>query len=183
MHSQRRIDAALAGHRVTILSEPVEPSTYLHELKALTVLLLHLATQPCSDHLASWATAARADQARSAGDRGARWALAPPADLQLRGLALATADTVLHAADAEAAAEFLHPWTELAPATNDGQLGWLADHTIMTPTLTRLVMSATATRRRIATQLDHPPSNRIPGSSYLRWGWWSPPPMRSMRRR
>lgn len=160
--SQQRIDAALAGQRVVMLDETVAASAYLLDLKALTVLLLHLAIQPGGDNLAAWAVAARADRARSAGDRGARWALTPPADLQLRGLAIADADAILRASDAEAAAEALHPWTELTPPTNDGQLGWLADHTTMTSTLTRLVMSATAARRRIATLLDCPPAARLP---------------------
>ena len=140
----------------------VEASAYLLDLKALTVLLLHLAIQSGGDNLAAWAAAARADRTRSAGDRGARWGLTPPADLQLRGLAIADADAILRASDAEAAAEALHPWTELTPLTNDGQLGWLADHTTMTLTLTRLVMSATAARRRIATLLDYPPTCGVP---------------------
>jgi hypothetical protein len=163
--SQQRIDAAVAGQRVVVLDEMVEASAYLLELKALTVLLLHLAVQPGGDSLAGWAAAARADRTRSAGDRGARWGLAPPADLHLRGLAIATADAILRAPDVEAAAEALHPWTGLTPPTNDGQLGWLADHTTMTSALTRLVMRATAARRRIATLLDHPPTCGVPATA------------------
>jgi len=34
-------------------------------------------------------------------------------------------------------------------------LGWLADHTVMTPTLTRLVLAARAPHRRLSTLLDH----------------------------
>jgi len=152
--AQHRIDAAIGGQRVVILGDALNPNDYLCELKALTVLLLHLAAQPGGEQRAAWADLARTDQARSAGSRGARWGLAPPVDLQLRGQALAAADEILRTANLDAAADCLHPWTELTPATNDGQLGWLADHTTMTPLLSRLVMAATATRRRLATLLD-----------------------------
>lgn len=152
--AQHRIDAAIGGQRVVILGDALNPNDYLCELKALTVLLLHLAAQPDGEQRAEWADLARTDHERSAGSRGARWGLAPPAKLQLRGQALAAADEILRAANLDAGADCLHPWTELTPATNDGQLGWLADHTTMTPLLSRLVMVATATRRRLATVLD-----------------------------
>jgi len=152
--AQHRIDAAIGGQRVVTLGDALNPNDYLCELKALTVLLLHLAAQPDGEQRAEWAHLARTDHTRSAGPRGARWGLAPPADLQLRGQAIAASDQILRAASLDAAADQLHPWTDLTPATNDGQLGWLADHTTMTPTLSRLVMAATATRRRLATLLD-----------------------------
>lgn len=160
--TQRRIDAALNGERVTVLGEAFEPGPYLDEVKALTVLMLHLATQPGADEWVSWANAARVDRCRSGAGRGARWGLAPPEDLALRGDALAAADAILSQPDLENAAEALHPWTELTPACTDGQLGWLADHTTKTPTLSRLVMSATAARRRLSTLLDHDAPGRLP---------------------
>ncbi len=163
--TQQRIDAAIVGHRVTVVGRYVDPGTYLGELKALTVLLLHLAVQPAADSVAAWVARARDDRARSAGEGGARWGLAPPVDLVLRGNALAAADAILCRPDLDAAADVLHPWTELTPLRPDGQLGWLADHTTMTPTLTRLVMAATATRRRLTTLLDRPAGARLPASA------------------
>lgn len=160
--AQQRIRAALDGHAVETLGDSVAPDPYLAEIKALTVLLLHLAIQPGGDKLSPWADAARADHARSAGYRGARWGLAPPADLRLRGHAMAAADQILSESTLDGAADALHPWTELAPRDNEGQLGWLADHTTMTPTLTRLVMAATARRRRLATLLGTPPLHPLP---------------------
>lgn len=152
--AQRRIDDALQGRPVAVLGDLMEPRDYLRELKSLAVLLLHLAVQPGGEDLAPWAETARADSERSAGAGGVRWGLAPPANLQLRGQAIAAADEILRAASLNDAADELHPWTELTPATNDGQLGWLADHTTMTPLLARLVMTATSSRRRLATLLD-----------------------------
>ncbi|KRF20116.1 hypothetical protein ASG90_19370 [Nocardioides sp. Soil797] len=157
LEAQRRIDTALAGSAVPVLDAPTDPETYLAELKALTVLLLHLAIQPGGDELAEWAHPARIDRSRSASGRGARWGLAPPADLNLRGSVLAAADEILRQPSLDAGADLLHPWTERTPAQSDGQLGWLADHTTMTPTLTRLVMAATASRRCLSTLLDHDP--------------------------
>lgn len=162
--TQRRIDTALARSAVPVLGAPTDPESYLTELKALTVLLLHLAIQPGCDELAEWAHHARQDRVRSAGSRGARWALAPPADLDLRGRVLAAADAILARLDLDTAADDLHPWTELTPLRPDGQLGWLADHTTMTPTLSRLVMAATASRRRLATVLDAEPPASLPDS-------------------
>lgn len=159
---QQRIDSALTGSAVDIIGSPEDPATFLTELKALAVLLLHLAIQPGGEELAGWAAQARTDTRRSAGVRGPRWGLAPPHDLTLRGHALAAADTILSQSSLEAADSALHPWTELTPRHPDGQLGWLAAHTTMTSTLTRLVMSATASRRRIATLLRHAPGRRLP---------------------
>lgn len=154
--AQTRLQAALCEHPGAAAD--------VADLTGLAVLLLHLAIQPGGHRLATWVRFARADSTRSAGDRGARWGLAPPADPRLRGLVLADADSILAAPDVDAA-EALSPWLELAPRTSDGQLGWLADHTAMTPTLTRLVMGATSTRRRISTCLarqEPVPIERVP---------------------
>jgi hypothetical protein len=75
---------------------------------------------------------------------------------------LATADGILTAADVDEAATRLTTWTELTPTTNDGPLGWLADRTVMTPTLTRLVMAARAPHRRLSHHLDNHPGGRMP---------------------
>src|SRR5699024_5718933 len=109
--------------------------------------------QPDGRRIASWAAIARHDHARSSGARAARWALAPPADPELRGQVLAEADSVLADRDLERAADRLAPWLELTPRPPDGKLGWLADHTTMTPLLTRLVMASASARLRISTLL------------------------------
>lgn len=153
LESHERIWDAVHGTDTVVFGAPVPAADYLTEIKALTVLLLHLATQPGGEELASWAQNARLDRDRSASGRGARRGLAPPADLRLRGQAIAATDAVLRQPDLDTAADALHPWTELTPQTNDGELGWLADHTTMTALLTRLVMAATAQRRRLSTLL------------------------------
>ncbi|MBK9102640.1 MAG: hypothetical protein IPM90_14380 [Austwickia sp.] len=96
------------------------------------------------------------------GDRGPRWGLRPPEQPGLRASAFATADDILTAADVDEAAARLTPWTELTPTTNDGPLGWLADRTVMTPTLTRLVMAARAPHRRLSHHLDNHVGGRMP---------------------
>ncbi|GAA1763466.1 hypothetical protein GCM10009810_23340 [Nostocoides vanveenii] len=155
--TQARIDTALTGRSVTALGQPVGGAAYLADLRHLTTLLLHLATQPGGEQLADWAGDLRPEARRRTGDRGPRWGMRPPDPPVLRASALSTADSVLAAPDVNTAAAMLTPWTELAPPTNDGPLGWLADRTVMTPTLSRLVLSARAPHRRLSHHLDtHP---------------------------
>jgi len=159
---QRRVDAALAGQAVPVLGQPVNAAAYLTDLRHLTTLLLHLAGQTGAEKLADWASDLTDEAATRGGDRGPRWGLRPPEQPALRAAALATADGILTAPDVDAAAARLTPWTELTPTTNDGPLGWLADRTVMTPTLTRLVMSARAPHRRLSHHLDNHPGGHMP---------------------
>ena len=160
--TQRRVDAALDGRDVAVLGHPAVPAEYLTDLRHLTALLLHLAGQPGAADLADWSAALAQEAEQRTGDRGPRWGLRPPDDPGLRGAALATADGILAAPDVDAAAAALTPWTELTPPTPDGPLGWLADRTVMTPTLTRLVMTARAPHRRLSHHLDTHTGGRMP---------------------
>jgi len=158
---QARVDTALAGHTVTVLGQAAKPGTYLTDLRHLTTLLLHLAGQPGAPQLAPWVPDLAQEAETRSGDRGPRWGLRPPEQPGLRAAALATADGILTAPDLDTAAARLTPWTERTPTTNDGPLGWLADRTVMTPTLTRLVMAARAPHRRLS-HLDNHPGGRMP---------------------
>jgi len=159
---QLRIDAALAGQAVPVLGQPVKATAYLTDLRHLTTLLLHLAGQPGAEHVADWASELTDEAVARSGERGPRWGLRPPDQPGLRAEALATADGILTAPDVDTAAARLTPWTEVTPITNDGPLGWLADRTVMTPTLTRLVMSARAPHRRLSHHLDNHLGGRMP---------------------
>ena len=152
--TQDRINAALTGQTVPVLGQEAKPAAYLADLRHLTTLLLHLAGRPGADGLASWVADLALVAADRTSTRGPRWGMRPPDDPALRGQALATADAILAAADPDTAATLLTPWTELTPTTNDGPLGWLADRTVMTPTLTQLVMAARAPHRRLSHHLD-----------------------------
>jgi len=152
--TQARINSTLTGEHVMVLGHPAKPAPYLADLRHLTTLLLHLAGQPGADGLASWVADLAALAADRTSTRGPRWGMRPPDNPTLCGEALATADAILAADDLDTAATLLTPWTELTPTTNDGPLGWLADRTVMTPTLTRLVMAARAPRRRLSHHLD-----------------------------
>jgi hypothetical protein len=154
--AQVRIDAALTGEPVVVLGQPAGPAVFLADLRHLTTLLFHLARQPGAETLAPWVSDLAAVAADRTGVRGPRWGMRPPDDPKLRGEALATADAILAAPDVDTAAGQLTPWTELTPTTNDGPLGWLADHTVMTHTLTRLVMAARAPHRRLSHHLNTP---------------------------
>ncbi len=159
---QARIDTALAGQSVTVLGQADKTAAYLTDLRHLTTLLLHLAGQPGATQLGPWVTDLAEEADARSGDRGPRWGLRPPEHPALRAAALATADGILTVPDIDTAASRLTPWTELTPSTNDGPLGWLADRTVMTPTLTRLVMAARAPHRRLSHHLDNHPGGRVP---------------------
>ncbi len=162
LSTQRRVDAALDGHDIAVLGQTASPAAYLTDLRHLTTLLLHLAGCPGATDLAHWPATLAQEAERRTGDRGPRWGLRPPDDPGLRGVALATADAILAAPDVDPAAAALTPWTELTSTTPDGPLGWLADHTVMTPNLARLVMAARAPHRRLSHHLDTHPGGRMP---------------------
>ena len=159
---QARVDAALVGRQVTVLGQAAKPAAYLTDLRHLTTLLLHLAGQPSATQLAPWVSNLAEEAETRSGYRGPRWGLRPPEQPGLRAAALATADGILTAPDLDTAAARLTPWTERTPTTNDGPLGWLADRTVMTPTLTRLVMAARAPYRRLSHHLDNHLGGRMP---------------------
>ena len=145
---QTRVDTALGRAPVPVLGPPADAATYLRDLRHLTTLLLHLARQPGAHELADWAATLPANTSTR------RWGIRPPDDPGIRGHALATADEILAAPDLDTAVTMFIPWVTLTPTTPDGPLGWLADHTVMTPTLTRLVMAARAPHRRLSHHLD-----------------------------
>lgn len=152
--TQTRIDSALTGHDVMVLGHSASPAAYLTDLRHLTTLLLHLASQPGAADVADWTNCLERDVVERSRVRGPRWALRPPTDPALRGYALAAADRVLDAEDIEVAVAMFVPWVELTPSAVDGPLGWLADRTVMTHTLTRLVTAALAPHRRLSHHLD-----------------------------
>jgi len=164
---QARVDSALTDNPVTVLGQKAAGKTYLTDLRHLSTLLLHLAGQPGATPLAPWVAHLAAETDARSGDRRPRWGLRPPEQPALRAEALATADGILIAPDVDAAAARLTSWTELTPTTNDGPLGWLADRTVMTPTLTRLVMAARAPHRRLSHHLDNHLGGRMPISLTL----------------
>lgn len=151
---QRRHDAAIAGEKVTVLGHESNPSAYLEDVRNLTVLLLHLAEQPGAELIAPWVPAARQEAATRTRIRGPRWGMSPPTDVRLRSAALTTADEVLNRSDLDKGSLDLTKWIELAPSGAESRLGWLADRTHMTATLSSLVIGALAPHRRVSHYLD-----------------------------
>jgi len=160
---QTRHDAACDGSAIPVLGAPASPDVYLADVRHLAVLLLHLAPRPSADDLAAWVADARME-AQTVERR--RWHLAPPADPRTRSAVMSTADAILSAPDIDTAADSLAPWIDTAPKGTDSRLGWLADRTTMTPTLTCVTMAALAPHQRISTHLrrtsSHCPPSRIP---------------------
>ena len=148
---QRRHDTALDRQPVSVLGTLVPAGAYLADVRHLAVLLLHLATRSATDERVGWAGAARDDAVA----RGrARWHLSPPADPRVRSAVLTTADQMVTAPDLVTGAALLAPWVEAAPSGTESRLGWLADRTTITPTLTRMVMAALAPHQRVSAHLS-----------------------------
>ncbi|HRY11302.1 MAG TPA: TniQ family protein [Candidatus Nanopelagicales bacterium] len=154
LQRQARQDAADAGGTVPTFAGQLDASEFTTTLRSLTALLLHLAAATRTPHeLPSWTC----DVADADTDRVRRWSIRPPQDPALRSRALTAADHILAAEDIDTAATRLGSWLQHIPGVPEGRLGWLADHTRITPTLTRLVMAAHAPRRRLSHLLDQQP--------------------------
>jgi len=159
---QARVDSAHGGQQVTVLGQAAKPRTYLSDLRHLATLLLHLAGQPGATQLAPWVTDLADEADMRSRERGPRWGIRPPEHPGMRARALATANRILTAPDVDTAAVRLTPWTELTPTTRRHHRHWLADRTVMTPTLTRLIMAARAPHRRLSHHLDNHLGGRMP---------------------
>lgn len=152
---QQRFDRALADGTAVVLGEHRQANEYHRALRSLTVLLLHIATAASTyEVLPRWAQALNQPIQRSAPDRAPRWGLAPPSDTALRSRFLTVADSILAASSLDEAVRGLAMWTEAVPKTPDGFLGWVGDHTLPDPVVSRLVMAVHAPRRRLSRALD-----------------------------
>jgi hypothetical protein len=154
LQRQARQDVADAGGTVATFAGPLDAPEFTTTLRSLTALLLHLsAATRTPNSLPPWAR----DVAVAGTTAVRRWSIRPPQDPVLRSRALTAADHILAAEDIDAAATRFGNWLQHIPEVPEGRLGWLADHTRMTPTLTRLVMAAHAPRRRLSHLLDQSP--------------------------
>ncbi|MCE1179877.1 MAG: TniQ family protein [Micrococcales bacterium] len=148
---QRRHDLATSGGDVAVLGAPTTAREYLSTVRALAILLLHIATAAMDHHdLPSWVP----NVATPRHERAPRWALKAHPDIVVRSHALTVADVVVNSPDLDTAATLIQPWLQAVPDTVGGTLGWLGDHTRMTPTLTTVIMAAHTPRRRLSHHLD-----------------------------
>ena len=155
LHAQQRRNTAAAGDTVRVVGTDVPGVAYLQDLRHLTTLLLHLANQPGGSALVPWVSGLAVEAAARTGQRGPRWGLRPPTDPALRSRALSSADDTLTCDTVDAAAAAFVPWLQTVPRTATGSLGWLANRTVMTPTLTRIVLAAHAPHRTLSHRLGH----------------------------
>lgn len=151
---QTRQDTADAGGAIVTFAGQLNAPEYTATLRSLTALLLHIAaaTDNAAD-LPWWA-----QRVAAAGWGGVRrWSIRPPQDPGTRSRALTAAEHILAAENNDTAASRFAPWLDHLPDVSEGRLGWLADHTRITPTLTQLVMTSHAPRRRLSHLLDQTP--------------------------
>ncbi len=167
LRAQQRRNTAAAGHTVRALGTDVPGGQYLQDLRCLTTLLLHLANQPGGLALTPWASGLAAETAARTGWRGPRWGMRPPTDPALRSRALSSADDILTSGTVDGAAAAFVPWLLTVPHTASGSLGWLANRTVMTPALSRIILAAHAPHRALSHRLRthrglHGPLRRVP---------------------
>jgi len=91
----------------------------------------------------------------------------PPTDPALRSRALSSADDILTSGTVDGAAAAFVPWLLTVPHTASGSLGWLANRTVMTPALSRIILAAHAPHRALSHRLGthrglHGPLRRVP---------------------
>lgn len=148
---QERHDLAASGATTWTAVGELDPANYIATARSLAVLLLHIATATSDpSRLPVWACTLRPGTTA----RAKRWGICPPQDPALRSRALTMADIILTAGDLDAAVESFMPWLDSLPDLSEGRLGWLADHTHMTPSLARLIMASHAPQRRLSRLLD-----------------------------
>lgn len=141
---QRQHHRALHAGEIRLCTGTVTATEYLQSLTATAALMLHLA--PLLADPPDWAAELNAGLRR-------RWAIRPPENLGTRGRVLTAAHQLLTAGDLDTAAERFQPWLNAVPATNECSLGWIAGHTRMTASLTRVVMSGSGHRHRVPAHL------------------------------
>ena len=149
------VHRALNGQPAVVFGEPVDPRTYLAELRNLATLLLHLGSRPSAESVLPWARELREEaRARSARVRGARWGYSPPLAAAIRGAVLGSAHEILVQPDLGSAGEQLRERLEYIRDERNGPSAWLVNRTKRTPTMERLIAAAVSNRRDVGRRLD-----------------------------
>lgn len=129
-------------------------SSYLTDVRALAVLLAHIATRSTPPRAEHWAHAIREEAARRTSEhRGPRWGIRPPEDPQVRGAALAEAHALLSHGDLGTAAVALAEWIFHIPSTEAGPAGWIRNRMPKSSLVAELVDQALSTRQSTSRRL------------------------------
>ena len=153
---------ALAGQRIAMLGQPVDPRLFLAELRHLATLCLHLSSAANSDRgTADWSRLDEREKvSRTAQLRGPRWGISPPRSAAVRGRALAGAYAILCQPTAAAAGAQLASWLAPIAEVPNGPHCWLVNRTTRTPTTQRLITAALSDRHHVGRQLDQKRAHR-----------------------
>ena len=151
---------ALAGQHVLMLGREVDPRVFLAELRHVATILLHLLTAAGDREPPQWAAIIQTEtSSRTAGLRGPRWGISPPASSALRGHVLGEAHAILGQSTLAEAGNRLA--SSLAPisAIPGGPSNWLMNRTSRTATTCGLITAAVSGRHHVGRRLAQP---RIP---------------------
>lgn len=149
------VHRAMDGQTENMFGAPVDPRTYLAELRNLATLLLHLGTRASADPSVSWARDLRDEaQARSNMVRGARWGFSPPHRARVRGSVLGCAYEILMQRDLDSGGARFREWIRFLEDEKNGPAVWLINRTKRSPTMQQLIAAATSDRRDVGRRLD-----------------------------
>lgn len=155
VEASKAVREALAGIPQQCLGVVASPELYLAELRALTVLLMHIATRSAPDQGKDWARRLRVEAGQRRTElRGPRWGIRPADDPEVRGEAIAAAHEILTASTIDEAAALLDPWITHIPNTQAGQAAWIRNRTPHAPMLGTIVEKCLHTNQSPSRQLE-----------------------------
>lgn len=138
---------------VSVCGHRTRAQEFLADLYAISLLLTHLAAAGVGDE-PRWVQTVGAEQRHRTGTK-IRLSASPPTDMATKTQILTVAAEILSHRDVEAAADALGRHLHTIPDCPAGPLSWIAGHTRLTPTVSRLTIKAIAPRRRVSFQIAH----------------------------
>lgn len=145
---------AFDGASCHVYGKSIATVEYLAALRALTVLLTHIATQSAPGHAEEWAEIVRDEAARRRTEhRGPRWGIRPPDDPRARSEVLAEANEILSCPDINTAASRLSEWISHIPVNQVGPAGWIRNRIPHSTLVSDLVGQALSERQNKSRRL------------------------------
>ena len=151
IHAAATLFDATHAETIMLWGQPTQPHDYLLNVYSLTVLLTHLAAAGAAeDH--PWTPAVHQQQ-NGRGTARQRLSQSPLHDVNARSRILTESVSILDHADPDSAADHLAAHLHQIPSDAAGPLAWIAGHTHLTKTTSRLTIKAIAPKRTVSYQL------------------------------
>ena len=142
---------ATHAEKIIMWGQPTRPHDYLLNVYSLTVLLTHLAAAGAAEDR-PWTPAVHQQQ-NGRGTARQRLSQSPLHDVAARSRVLTESVGILDHAEPDSAADYLAAHLHRIPSDKAGPLAWIAGHTHLTKTTSRLTIKAIAPKRTVSFQL------------------------------